>query len=64
MSDLPANLMWTTADIEAMTDLQVKALLDAGELKHLLAGNELPQDQADALKRQFARDTRGGKTTS
>ena len=50
MTDLPKNLMWTTADLEGMTLQQVKGLFDAGELNHLLAGNELPQDVADALK--------------
>ena len=43
--------MWTSADVERMTPEQVKRLTEAGDLKHLLAGNELPQAEADALKR-------------
>jgi hypothetical protein len=59
MGDLPANMMWTEADLDGMTPEQIRKLTEAGELQHLLAGNELPQDQADALKLLHLREQDG-----
>ena len=50
MSALPSNLRWTSKDLESMTPEQIRRLTSAGQLKHILAGNELPQEEADALK--------------
>jgi hypothetical protein len=57
MSDrLPYNLRWTSADLDRMTPGQIKRLTERGELNHLLAGNELTQQEADALKDEYRKE--------
>ena len=46
------NPMWTSADLERMDERQIARLTRAGELDHLLAGDEPSQKIADQLKQE------------
>jgi hypothetical protein len=60
VTSLPPNLRWTSKDLESMTPQQIKRLTETGQLNHILKGNELDQETADALKAEVARERSKG----
>jgi hypothetical protein len=56
VTSLPPNLRWTSRDLDSLTPGQIKRLTERGELRHILAGNELPQEEADALKEEYRKE--------